>query len=107
VSQQRALLVFLNADGPLTGNEVGMGMVRLGHVIPSNRRHSHNGKYMGEGSMVAPVLTSLRRRGLTRGAPRPDGLSGSADVLTDAGAAVARAINRSTLTPTPGGPTRG
>lgn len=79
--QQSALKAL--RDGTLTGNEIGWAMERLGVKVA--RRQSHNGRQMGLGSMIAPVLTSLKSRGLVECIVRPDGRSGTAYRLTHEG----------------------
>jgi len=60
-------------------------------------RYSHTGKRMGPANRVNFAVTALERRGLVRYARRPDGLSGGAYEITDAGLSALVADPRSTL----------
>jgi hypothetical protein len=87
--QRRVLLALLARDpNPMTGNELGLA-VRAARVRRGGGTWSG---YQGPAQRIIPVITSLRRRGLIWHVRRPDGLSGTADVLTEAGRAVAREL---------------
>jgi len=80
---EAALRVLAGTERAMTPNEIGAHM----GVDP---RPGAQYRSRGPGSIIAPVLTSLERRGLIYGTRREDGLSGSAYAITDAGMAEAR-----------------
>lgn len=88
--QQRDVLLVMLPGTPEIPNSIGSLVRRAERERGAARVRSlsHEGKQMGEGSMIAPALTSLVRRGLLRRTARPDGRSGGAYVLTAEGEAV-------------------
>jgi len=71
---------------PLTPNQIGYraGAKQVfGTGSGSGRGSGH--RAFGAAQQIIPVLTSLRRRGLIAMTSRPDGMSGTAYFLTEAG----------------------
>jgi len=66
---------------PMTGNQIGLG---LGLRRGQRKRGPWSGP-TGPAQRAIPALIGLRRRGLIRYARRVDGLSGTADRITDEG----------------------
>lgn len=87
--KMRAALVALAADGrSLSPNEIGYGMRAAGVDVP--KRMSRQGRSMGPGSMIVPVLKALERRRWIAWGSRRDGLTGTAYCITDDGRAALR-----------------
>lgn len=83
-----AVLRILRHSTSLTPNEVGSLMARDADpdVRPaSGLAGQRHGGTMGPGSMIAPTLTALERRGFIKMVGRSDHLSGSAYHITREG----------------------
>lgn len=57
---------------------------QMGDLKPKPKL-SHNGKQMGGGSLITFTIQALERRGYVGWGSRPDGLSGTAYFITQAG----------------------
>lgn len=82
------LLLMEREGGSWTANQLG---IALGY--PRSRRH--RGPWSGPqapSQQVVPAIVGLRRRGLLAFAGRDDGLTGTADTLTESGRAKAREL---------------
>jgi hypothetical protein len=85
---REVLAVLAREDRPMTGNEIGLAV--NAKTIRGGRGQGGRGRgarTFGPAQQVIPVLTALRKRGLTTHAARPDGMSGTADRITDEGRA--------------------
>jgi DNA-binding PadR family transcriptional regulator len=78
--------VLANTGEALAPNVIAAKM----GIIHGCDRSTHNGKWLGPAQRIISALTSLRRQELVVLRVRPDGLSGSAYAITEAGRAVLR-----------------
>lgn len=76
------LRVLADADKPQTGNEIGYA---LGLEGPMAYKGWHGTAKMGPAQRVIGCLNGLRARGLIDFGARPDGWSGTAYYITEAG----------------------
>jgi hypothetical protein len=77
----RVLAALADADGPMTGNQIGYAL----GLSPGRRHRGPWSGPTGVAQRAIPAITALRRRGLIELARRPGGRWGTADVITDAG----------------------
>lgn len=82
------LLLLDEQGGAWTANQIG---IALGYPRSQRRRGPWSG-YQAPSQQVVPAIVGLRRRKLLTHAERPDGLSGTADRITEAGRAKAREL---------------
>ena len=73
-------------DYPMTPNSIAYAMgYRPGDAKSANHGRGNTTRVMGPAVHVNTALTALRKRGLVTFGARPDGLSGTAYSLTEAG----------------------
>lgn len=90
--QRQILDVLADTDCAMPPNRIGEGCRARGWNPP--RRHTHNAKMLGLGSMLRSPIASLLRQGLIQNDWRPDGLTGTAYSITAAGRAALAAEDR-------------
>jgi DNA-binding MarR family transcriptional regulator len=78
------LRVLAEADKPLPAAQIAHALGKR-HGRPGNHGRGNTTRLMSPATRVTPAITALRKRGFIRFTERPDGLSGTADYITDEG----------------------